>query len=82
MSKPPELIQLEADVDIIKKYIQASEFGFMFPDESLMMMGVLQAYEPLRFIEPAPPHDVEVAYRRITTECDCAAERFGFEREK
>jgi hypothetical protein len=72
-------IQLNEDADTLKNFIQTGyPLGAYFTDEAFMMAGILSAYEIVR--EEAarrnelPPHEVEIAYRRIMTECDCAAE--------
>ena len=70
--KPVGLIQHEKDVKMIKDFLQ-KDWGDILSDEALLEAGVLFFYEQMRD-NINPPHNVEVAFRRITTDGQCAIE--------
>ncbi|MDD1684565.1 MAG: hypothetical protein LUQ19_01600 [Methanoregula sp.] len=62
-AKAPEYLQYDADIDILKNFMQKLEDKESL-DKFFIQQGVISLYKQLRE-EITPPQDIEEAWRRI-----------------
>ena len=55
--------QFEADIKTLKDFLQGT-LGDVASDKGLIIAGIVALYEDIRD-DITPPHDVQIAYRRI-----------------
>ena len=72
---PPEVLQMDADIKVLKDYLQA-EWGDILSDGAFMMSGVMLWSEQMRG-GMNPPHKIEVAYRRLQAITECGIEEMN-----
>jgi hypothetical protein len=65
--------QIEADIKILREFLQKHFYGIFTDDETLIQLGVYSLYENMRNVSN-PPRVVEAAWRRLHILSECLSE--------
>ncbi len=67
-----EQVQFDADIKTLKDFLQGT-LGDVASDKGLIIAGIVALYEDI-WDDINPPHDVQIAYRRIKVDAACFLE--------